>query len=78
MNARLPIFFAVVLSALGCGAFANPPRHVAELFAEVIEQGGFRHAYRHILFAIIDDHNARRPDSPQGNLTPFRDVLGGR
>ena len=69
---------AVVLSALGCGAFANPPSHIAELFAEEIDRGGYRHAYRHILFAIIDDHNANRPDSPRGNLAPFREVLDQR
>ena len=66
---------AVVLSALGCGAFASPPGHVAELFAEEIERGGFRYAYRHILFAVLDDHNAVRPGSPDGNFRPFRKAL---
>jgi uncharacterized protein (TIGR02452 family) len=28
---------ALVLSALGCGAFACPPRHIAALFKEAIE-----------------------------------------
>jgi uncharacterized protein (TIGR02452 family) len=63
---------AIVLSALGCGAFANPPAHVAELFLETIVEGGFRYAYRHMLFAIIDDHNAGRGHNPEGNLAPFR------
>lgn len=66
---------AVVLSALGCGAFANPPGHMAELFAEEIERGGYRYAYRQVLFAILDDANARRIDNPEGNLTPFRRVF---
>lgn len=66
---------ALVLSAFGCGAFANPPGHVAQLFREVIEQGGYRRAFRHLLFAIIDDHNARRPSNPRGNLAPFEDEL---
>ncbi|CAF4942118.1 unnamed protein product, partial [Rotaria magnacalcarata] len=28
----------LILSALGCGAFRNPPDHVAKLFRSVIEQ----------------------------------------
>eukprot|EP00051_Salpingoeca_urceolata_P011275 m.139525 g.139525 ORF g.139525 m.139525 type:complete len:116 (+) comp17061_c0_seq2:523-870(+) len=28
----------VVLSALGCGAFHNPPTHIAELFKEALDE----------------------------------------
>jgi uncharacterized protein (TIGR02452 family) len=63
---------ALVLSALGCGAFRNPPAHMAELFREVLDEG-WRRAFRHISFAIFDDHNA---PAGEGNLKPFRRVLG--
>ena len=66
---------AIVLSALGCGAFANPPAHIAELFAEVIAGSGFRFADRHILFAILDDRNANRADNPHAKFAPFRELL---
>ena len=29
---------AVVLGALGCGAWRNPPQHVAEIFQEVLAE----------------------------------------
>ena len=32
-------FSAVVLSALGCGAFGNPPTEVARLFKEALDSG---------------------------------------
>lgn len=63
---------ALVLSAFGCGAFRNPPRHVAELFREALASPEFRAAFSRVVFAIVDDHNARG----DGNLRPFRDVLG--
>ena len=62
---------SLVLGALGCGAFRNPPRHIARLFHEVMEEPEFRDRYRRIVFAILEDHNSRRPDSPEGNFRPF-------
>lgn len=62
---------SLVLSALGCGAFRNPPRHVARLFKEVLSEEEFVSRYRHISFAIIDDHNARG----EGNYRPFSEVF---
>ena len=61
---------ALVLSALGCGAFRNPPSHMAELFGQVLDEG-WRRAFRVVRFAIFDDHNA----GADGNLRPFRSVL---
>ena len=61
----------LVLSAFGCGAFRNPPRHVAELFREELSSPEFRSAFGRVVFAILDDHNARG----SGNLKPFRDVF---
>ncbi|CAF1459194.1 unnamed protein product [Adineta steineri] len=61
---------SLVLSALGCGAFRNPPDHVAKIFRSAIEQyAGF---FQLIVFAIIDDHNAGLNSNPKGNFLPFQ------
>ncbi|CAF3121371.1 unnamed protein product [Rotaria sp. Silwood2] len=66
---------SLVLSALGCGAFKNPPEHVAAIFKSVIEQyAGF---FKNIYFAIVDDHNARQQFNPNGNYQPFKKLLAG-
>ena len=62
---------ALVLSALGCGAFRNPARHMAQLFKEVLSEREFVNRYKHISFAIFDDHNARG----DGNYQPFLEVF---
>lgn len=62
---------ALVLSALGCGAFRNPARHMAQLFKEVLLEEEFVNRYKHISFAIFDDHNARG----DGNYQPFFEVF---
>ena len=62
---------SLVLSALGCGAFRNPPRHMAELFKQVLLEENFVNKYKHISFAIIDDHNARG----EGNYQAFLEVF---
>ncbi|CAF4873212.1 unnamed protein product, partial [Rotaria sp. Silwood1] len=57
---------SLVLSALGCGAFKNPPAHVAQLFNSVIHQyAGF---FKTIVFAIVDDHNTGNHLNPEGFL----------
>lgn len=43
----------LVLGALGCGAYGNPPADVAKLFHEVIEENEFRDKYKMLVFAII-------------------------
>lgn len=70
----------LVLSALGCGAFRNPPDHVAELFKEALlppydgagstRDGGFG-CFKRVVFSIIDDHNAGKAHNPEGNFVPF-------
>ena len=61
-----------MLSALGCGAFNNPPGHIAEIFRDILRGEEFAGQFRHVWFAILDDHN-----SPSGgNLQPFMDILG--
>ncbi|CAF0757815.1 unnamed protein product [Adineta steineri] len=63
----------LVLSAIGCGAFKNPPEHVALLFKSVILQ--YAGYFDTIYFAIIDDHNAGHRVNPNGNYRPFKDIL---
>lgn len=62
---------SLVLGALGCGAFRNPPSHIARLFHEVMEEPEFKNKYRLLFFAILDDHNARLKHNPDGNYLPF-------
>jgi len=69
---------AIVLSAFGCGAYRNPPSIMAQLFYEVISTGyagggeNLPRTYRHISFAIIDDHNSNKEHNPEGNFLPFQ------
>lgn len=67
---------ALVLGALGCGAFRNPPEQVAVLFKEVFNEAEFKDKYRRIIFAILDDHNAHQAHNPHGNYKPFKEVFG--
>ena len=48
----------LVLGAFGCGAFANPPKHMAQLFKQVFEEPEFQGLFKDIHFAIIEDHNS--------------------
>lgn len=62
---------SLVLGAFGCGAFRNPPHHMAALFKEVFAEDEFRTRFRLVVFAIIDDHNSHMSHNPQGNFYPF-------
>ena len=65
----------LILSAFGCGAFRNPPKHVATIFRSVIEEyAGF---FKKICFAVIDDHNSGHELNPHGNYLPFKELLDG-
>lgn len=57
---------AIVLGAWGCGAFCNPPEHMAQLFHEVLRETEFADKYRAVRFAVIEDHNSRN-----SNFAPF-------
>ncbi|CAF1357620.1 unnamed protein product [Adineta steineri] len=64
---------SLVLSALGCGAFRNPPEHMALIFKSIILQyAGF---FKAIVFSVIDDHNTGQRLNPNGNFIPFQQVL---
>jgi len=67
----------LVLSAFGCGAFRNPPHHIAMLFREILAEPELTGVFRRVAFAIIDDHNAVHPGSPEGNYLPFERALAG-
>ena len=67
---------SLVLSAMGCGAFANPPAHIAKLFHQVIEEDEFKNAFRLIDFAILDGYKTGLRHNPEGNLKPFQREFG--
>lgn len=63
----------LVLGAIGCGAFHNPPEHVAELFRDVINKNEFSGAFLKICFAIKKDHNSHG----DRNYLAFKKILNG-
>lgn len=66
---------SLVLGALGCGAFRNPPDHIAELFKEVMDEAEFKNKFKRIVFAIIEDHNSHHRHNPRGNFIPFQECF---
>ena len=66
---------SLVLGAFGCGAFANPPNHIAKLFKEVFSEGEFSRAFKYVVFSIFDDHNSAKAHNPYGNVLPFFEVF---
>jgi uncharacterized protein (TIGR02452 family) len=68
---------SLVLSAFGCGAFGNPPHHIARLFQEVFNETEFRNRFKTVVFSIIDDHNSHKDHNPDGNVLPFLKVFQG-
>lgn len=67
---------SLVLSAMGCGAFSNPPAHIAKLFHQVIEEDEFKDKFRLIDFAILDGYRTGMRHNPEGNLLPFQREFG--
>lgn len=61
----------LILGALGCGAFRNPPSHIARMFHEVFEEAEFKGKFDEVHFAILEDHNSHQAHNPDGNLKPF-------
>lgn len=61
---------SIILSAFGCGAYLNPPCHIAKLFHNLIDSE-FKNLFKLIIFAIIEDHNSKLEHNPEGNLLPF-------
>ena len=48
---------SLLLGAFGCGAYKNPPVHMAKLFREVINEDEFKTRFKVIAFAIVGDQN---------------------
>lgn len=65
----------IVLGALGCGAYQNPPKHVARIFRDVLGEAEFCKSFKEVCFAILEDSNSLRNG---GNFKPFFDVFGGK
>ncbi|KAF2122518.1 hypothetical protein BDV96DRAFT_608540 [Lophiotrema nucula] len=69
----------LVLGALGCGAFMNPPKEVAECFLEVFAEEEFQGGWwEDIVFAVLD--NARGEQGGKdgvGNFGVFYRALDG-
>ena len=63
---------SLVLCALGCGAFANPPAHIAKLFHQVIDEDEFKNKFKLIEFAILDGYKTGLAHNPEGNFLPFQ------
>jgi uncharacterized protein (TIGR02452 family) len=67
---------SVVLGAWGCGAWSNPPRHVAEIFES--ELRACAGAFRELRFAILDDGPPYDEEKRYGpSFEVFREVLCG-
>ncbi|MBO4304900.1 MAG: TIGR02452 family protein [Lentisphaeria bacterium] len=64
---------ALVLGAWGCGAFKNPPQHIAKLFHGIMEEEEFRNRFRKIVFAVMDRRKVDKSSSKVGNFLPFRE-----
>jgi len=59
--------YYLVLGALGCGAYGNPPHEVAEIFASLLKNE-YRNKFHTIVFAIIDNQSTT-------NLNIFKDIF---
>ena len=65
----------LVLGAFGCGAFHNPPGHVASLFKSVFQEDEFINIFKLVVFSILENHNSFHEHNPEGNLIPFLKVF---
>lgn len=48
----------LVLGALGCGIFHNPPGHVSQIFKEILAEEEFQGCFKKVYFAITDKKGA--------------------
>lgn len=49
----------LILSAIGCGAFRNPPKQIAQLFKILLESDKYKYQFDTIVFAIYDSGRAK-------------------
>jgi ADP-ribosyl-[dinitrogen reductase] hydrolase len=64
---------AIVLGAWGCGAFKNPPQHIAKMFHQIMDEAEFRNRFKKIVFAIIDRKKIDISNAKVGNFLPFQE-----
>lgn len=58
----------IVLGALGCGAFHNPPEKVVECFLRVFREPEFAGGWwREVVFAVLDTEKDEENKGPNGN-----------
>lgn len=62
----------LILSALGCGAFKNPPEDIAEIFKEQLSQKPYCDYFETVIFAIKPNHR----DTENLNFRTFERILG--
>ncbi|KAJ7653204.1 hypothetical protein DFH06DRAFT_1047960 [Mycena polygramma] len=62
----------LVLGAMGCGAYACPPRLVATQMRDILLEPEFRGWFKKVVFAIYS-----RPSNGPGNFVIFDDVFKG-
>ncbi|KAF2827426.1 hypothetical protein CC86DRAFT_321494 [Ophiobolus disseminans] len=70
----------LVLGALGCGVFGNPPKDVAECFLEVLREKEFQGGWwEEVVFAILDNVKGENGGKDGvGNFGQFWRVLDGK
>ena len=70
----------LVLGALGCGVFNNPPKEVARCFLEVFREPEFAGGWwEEIVFAVLDNAvDGEGGKDGAGNFGQFYQVLNGR
>lgn len=61
----------LILSALGCGAFHNPPEDIACLFKKLLQEEPYYHYFEKVVFAIKKDHN----DIRNSNFKAFEECF---
>lgn len=61
---------SLVLGAMGCGNFKNPPSHIAALYKEILEECEFKNKYKKIIFAILE-----KDESPSNLCKTFSKIL---
>lgn len=65
----------LVLGALGCGAYHNPPEEVAKLFLTMLREKEFATAFQKVVFAIIDSPNLTYGRDVTSNFTIFSEMV---
>ena len=64
----------IIIGAFGCGAFKNPPDHVAKLYHDELTKLPSSGILKKIVFAILPDPTTA-DHNPRGNLQPFLDLF---